>query len=361
MTVLYSNDFESDSTGAAPAGWYGVSKVQAGNSGATVSGTKAMLAYGEESGSRSEYRGIAARTQVDYRFKQKAQFNGASLLLQSFIHGDDQENDGQIRNAYFLGITAASASSVSVGLKRDISTIWDETAVATGSHSWTVSAGDVICQRLVVDGTNIKHYVWNESNESEPSTPTLSYTDTTQRPAGYLYISYNNGGGAVATGFDDVVISDISAGGASASFTITSDDATFGGGATVSPMTSFMVTAESSVFAGAASIGTAEAEFAVATENSTFYGGAVGYAAQGTITTPALKNNTGTILANESGITAYVYNPVTGALIVKLTGQTTNGLGVMTLTDAAIVSGTQYRVVIVLSSGDEGMEKLTAS
>lgn len=92
-----------------------------------------------------------------------------------------------------------------------------------------------------------------------------------------------------------------------------------------------------------------------------FSGGAVGYATQGTITTPALKNNTGTVLANESGITAFVYNPVTGELIIKLTGQTTNGSGVMTLNDASIVSGTQYRVVIILGSGAEGMDKLTAS
>lgn len=75
---------------------------------------------------------------------------------------------------------------------------------------------------------------------------------------------------------------------------------------------------------------------------------------------PALKNNAGTVLASETGATAYVYDVSTGALVVKKTGQTTNGSGVMTVVDASIVSGTTYRVVIVLASGAEGMDKVAA-
>ena len=141
----------------------------------------------------------------------------------------------------------------------------------------------------------------------------------------------------------------------------TSESATFSGGAKVNPMTSFTVTAEDATFSGAASIGAASAVFALTTGESVFSGGATGDTTQGTITTPVLKNNTGTVLANQTGITAYVYTPATGALVVKLTGQTTNGSGVMTFTDTSIVAGTQYRVVIVLGSGAEGMDKLTAS
>lgn len=75
---------------------------------------------------------------------------------------------------------------------------------------------------------------------------------------------------------------------------------------------------------------------------------------------PALKNNAGTVLASETGATAFVYDVSTGALVVKKTGQTTNGSGVMTVVDASIVSGTTYRVVIVLASGAEGMDKVAA-
>lgn len=151
------------------------------------------------------------------------------------------------------------------------------------------------------------------------------------------------------------------AAGTSATFAITADDATFSGGAVVSPMASFIVTAEDAVFSGGAVAGSASAQISATADDSTFSGAAVGDTSSGTITTPALKNNTGTLLANETGITAYVYNPTTGALIVKKTSQTTNVSGVMSIVDALIVGGTQYRVVIVLSSGAEGMDKLTAS
>lgn len=80
-----------------------------------------------------------------------------------------------------------------------------------------------------------------------------------------------------------------------------------------------------------------------------------------TIITPALKNNTGTVLANETGITVHIYDITDSELVVTKTGQTTNASGVMTVSDALLVDATEYRIVIVLGSGAEGMERLTAS
>ena len=125
---------------------------------------------------------------------------------------------------------------------------------------------------------------------------------------------------------------------ASVSITSTAANATFSGSAHVSPRASFAATTTAAVASTAAT-----------------------GASQGTITTPALKNNTGTVLANETGATVYVYAPDTGVLVVKKTGQTTNESGVLVVTDASISSGTQYRIVVVLGSGAEGMDKLTAS
>lgn len=94
---------------------------------------------------------------------------------------------------------------------------------------------------------------------------------------------------------------------------------------------------------------------------------AVGFSAtvistgSGTLITEPLKNNTGTLLSSQTGATAFVYNVTTGVLIVAKTGQTTDSLGVMTIIDPLIVPATEYRVVIVLSSSAEGMDKITAS
>lgn len=82
--------------------------------------------------------------------------------------------------------------------------------------------------------------------------------------------------------------------------------------------------------------------------------------AVGTLTTLPLKNNAGTVLASEAGATAHVYS-LAGGLVVTKAAQTSSASGVMTITDAAIVPTTQYRVVIVLASGAEGLAKLTAT
>lgn len=78
------------------------------------------------------------------------------------------------------------------------------------------------------------------------------------------------------------------------------------------------------------------------------------------ITLPVLKNNTGTLLADVVGATVHVYAVATGNKVVSKTGQTSNASAVMALTDPALVAGTEYRCVIVLASGAEGLQKATA-
>lgn len=85
-----------------------------------------------------------------------------------------------------------------------------------------------------------------------------------------------------------------------------------------------------------------------------------GTSGAGTVSLGPLKNNTGTVLASEAGITVHVY-ATTGALAVTKTGQTSNGSGVCTVVDAAMSPSTAYRCVIVLGSGAEGMVTVTAA
>ncbi len=122
----------------------------------------------------------------------------------------------------------------------------------------------------------------------------------------------------------------------------------------------FAFTTGSPTFSFTAVGQSSDATFAVTTATPAFSMAAEG-AALGTITSPTLKNNTGTVLSGLSGITVYVHNPTTGALVVKLTGQTTNGSGVLTCSDASIVAATAYRVIVVLGTGAEGMDTVTAS
>lgn len=167
--------------------------------------------------------------------------------------------------------------------------------------------------------------------------------------------------GEFPAGQSAVSLNAASASGASATVTGTTATPAFSGSAQVSPEASITVTAASPTFSGGASSGTAEATITATTTSPAFSGSATGDTSQGTLTLPVLKNNTGTILANETGATVHVYEVSTGNKVVTKTAQTTNGSGVMSVTDALIVAATQYRVVVVLGSGAEGLDKVTAA
>lgn len=81
----------------------------------------------------------------------------------------------------------------------------------------------------------------------------------------------------------------------------------------------------------------------------------------GAITTAAFKNNTGSVLASLTALTVTILNASTLAFVKTFTNQTTNASGVMALTDALLVSGTQYAVVTTNASGTLGVEKYTAA
>lgn len=83
--------------------------------------------------------------------------------------------------------------------------------------------------------------------------------------------------------------------------------------------------------------------------------GAAGFA------TPSLKNNTGTVLANLSGLTINVYNRTTGALVVQLTGMSSSAAGVVSINDAALVGGTSYAYEVVTPSSGRRLPLATAS
>jgi hypothetical protein len=76
--------------------------------------------------------------------------------------------------------------------------------------------------------------------------------------------------------------------------------------------------------------------------------------APGTLTSPVLKNNTDTVLANVTGIVANIYHPTTGALVVRKTGLTSSAVGVVTITDAALAAGVSYVYELDLSAAGLG-------
>lgn len=81
-----------------------------------------------------------------------------------------------------------------------------------------------------------------------------------------------------------------------------------------------------------------------------------------TVTEP-LKNNTGTLLANVSGVRVAVLEAATLAGVFETSGLTTSASGLLAaITDAAITTGQQYHVAIKLADGSVGITgPITAS
>lgn len=73
------------------------------------------------------------------------------------------------------------------------------------------------------------------------------------------------------------------------------------------------------------------------------------------------RNNTGTLIAS-TGVTFWVHNVTTGALVVKITGYSTDASGLAgVVSDAALSDATEYRVAYEFSSGEYGVAKLTTA
>lgn len=85
--------------------------------------------------------------------------------------------------------------------------------------------------------------------------------------------------------------------------------------------------------------------------------------ASGINVTQPLKNNTGTVLASQSGVRVAVLQAADLVSVYETTGLTTNASGILaTISDAAIITGQQYHVAIKLADGGVGITgPITAS
>lgn len=87
----------------------------------------------------------------------------------------------------------------------------------------------------------------------------------------------------------------------------------------------------------------------------------VGSTTNGTFTSEVLKDYAGNVLANTALNFVRLYNDTTGALVLNKTGVSTNTSGIVAFSDAALVSGTTYRVDWETSAGSRRMPRKAAA
>lgn len=86
-----------------------------------------------------------------------------------------------------------------------------------------------------------------------------------------------------------------------------------------------------------------------------------GNTTNGTFTSEVLKDYAGNVLANTALNFVRFYNDSTGALVLNKTGVSTNGSGIVTFSDAALVAGTTYRVDWETAAGSRRMPRKAAA
>ncbi len=84
-------------------------------------------------------------------------------------------------------------------------------------------------------------------------------------------------------------------------------------------------------------------------------------ASSGTLVSEPLRTNNGSLLALTELSYVSLYNPSTGALVVRKTSVTTDSNGVFTVTDPAIVGGNSYLVDWASVAGHKRMPTAVAT
>lgn len=344
MTVLHNNNFEGLTTNAAPSGWVDPSNTfrvytYAATSTTAIQGTQAF--FSNANATWAVETGIGALADQAVRLATRvsalttAAFTtvGAVLCSATALSNSNQYRIYLETNNTGLRLTIAKYAGGTTNL------------VSSTSYAFTPAAGDVIHLEAKRVGNAIEARAWLNS-DARPATAdnsvsatyaTAVITDSTYT-SGYAGVYFS--GASTYVPADNVVITDAAGG----------EDFYYASGATASGAT---LTGVSTIVPGSASgASSGTASGATLTGTSTISAGTA--TAMASLTTRIFHNNTGTVLANQANCALNIYNATTGALVLRVTGQTTTAAGRLVVSNAALVAGTTYAYELDLTAASLG-------
>ncbi len=331
MTVLYSSDLEGLTVGAALSGW-----ATARGAGAQVrsdSPVRGTRAYGRDSDQDAAY--WTGNTGLGAQCIRHAQINNGSHYMGAILRAQG----GSANQAYWCGILNSGGSlKLSVRVYDFGGVSYDE----SGSVFASVN-GDVLHFEARAVGSTVELRLWRNS-EARPSTASMTKA-TSQFSTGAVGVM-KFGSFAWST-CDDIVITD-AAGGEDLFYPPAS---TLSGGVTldnISPSGSFSDAGPSGLSGGI-------------TLNDIAPSGAFGLA-PGVLTSAPFKNWSGALLASTTIPKVAVVRITDMATVLTLTDQSTDGSGVLSISNVAIVPGVSYLLITCDAAGTAfGCEPYTAS
>lgn len=193
-TLLYSTNFDGETTGAQATGWVNKTGTFAVKTNNPVSGTKT---YGSTSGADGDvalYTGQSAVADMSLQTSQK--ISSTSDALVSHILRADA---GNTRNYTFV-VAQNNSTRIQVTVYRRVSSSYAQVDIVFVTLNGTLAVGGTLNIRSKVVGTALSLSAWTD-NGTEPVTPQYSLTDSAVTGAGYPGL-YNVGYTSSST--DDV-------------------------------------------------------------------------------------------------------------------------------------------------------------
>jgi hypothetical protein len=341
MTVLYTNNFDTDTAGSIATGWTGLTGTWQVGTTNPSSGTQAFGDTAHVVGNLAQLTGLAARADSVIQCVQKLQSTGVGTTYHIAFRTNSGWTNGYQFALAFSGTLGALAFQFYRKSSGSYTKLNESTAVPKG-----FATNDMLNFEVNVVGTTFEFRVWKVGN-SRPTSPDMSVTDSTYTTgqAG-LY----GGGSSLATVDDFVVLDSLSV---ATALTLTGPAT----GSTGSASASFTVAANGSLASNVAvslSDGGAGGTFSPATVTLT------SSAVSSTFTYTAVSDGAKTIsitndggLSNPSSLT-YTSSTAPTATAVTLTGPTSGATGAASTNFTVGVNGTIGTSVVVTPNDSSG-------
>jgi hypothetical protein len=336
MTVLYSDNFDSDTVGSLPAGWI------------VSAGTWAVGTIFPVSGAQSLSGGITSAAIAEYTTAGYAQANQTASV--DFVYAAQsvrarpapviRKQAGALSGILVL-LVNGSGTDAALAIYKFVNGTY--TALVTTAHGVTMTAGSAYTLEVSAVGSVLEGRIY-PSGGTRPATAQVTITPSSGIPSAGAPGIYNNvGSGATAGGFDNFVWTDAVTTAATA-YTLTGPTTGLVGSAS----SNFTVTANGTV-------GTST----IVTPSDSGAGGAFSptsitlssSAASGTFTYTPASNGSKTISTTNNGSltnpSSLSYLATTAATAVTLTGPTSGNTSVASTAFTVNLNGSSSAAVTV--------------
>lgn len=207
MSVIYSNNWDSETTGALPTGWankVGTWQVSTTN---PVSGTKTLLSSSNGDGDVVLYTGGTAKADMQIDSNQVAVLASSKYPIIGHVLRSDSTN----ANHYVCLYSNVNGTTCQVLIFKKVSGSY--TQIHSAGVSFAVSAGDIINLRSKIVGTTITVYL---TKNGGTLAQVATVTDSSITAAGYFGLYNGKDGATVTMSLDDIVVDDLAAAAATA-------------------------------------------------------------------------------------------------------------------------------------------------